>query len=73
LAKASAAERKLTYREPPYYPRPAAEALGQWALRSGKTAMAEQAFKDALVQYPADHHAEVALRALQTKPTTAGF
>jgi tetratricopeptide (TPR) repeat protein len=73
LAKASAAERKLTYREPPYYPRPAAEALGQWALRSGKTAMAEQAFKDALVQYPADHHAEMALRALQTKPTTAGF
>jgi tetratricopeptide (TPR) repeat protein len=73
IAKASAAERKLTYTEPPPYPRPASEALGQWAIRHGKTALAEQAFKEALAQYPADHHAETALRALRNKPTAAGL
>ena len=36
LAKASSAERKLTYREPPYYPRPAAEALGQSAMLTAR-------------------------------------
>ena len=74
IAKAAVAERKLTYTEPPPYPRPASEALGQWALRHGKTAMAEQAFKEALAQYPADHHAEAALRALRReRPTAAGL
>ena len=34
---------------------------------------AEKAFKDALAQYPADHHAESALRALREKPVSAGL
>ena len=37
LAAASKAERKLTYTEPPFYPRPVAEALGHLASRKGKT------------------------------------
>ncbi|HYP05484.1 MAG TPA: hypothetical protein VER03_04545 [Bryobacteraceae bacterium] len=73
IAKASAAERKLVYNEPPSYPRPASEGLGHWALRHGRTGVAEQAFKEALAQYPADHHAESALRALGAKPTAAGL
>lgn len=73
IAKASSAERKLIYTEPPPYPRPASEALGHWAMRHGKTVIAEQAFRDALEQYPADHHAETALRALRQGPTAAGF
>lgn len=73
IAKASLAERRLTYTEPPPYPRPASEALGHWAVRYGKPSVAEQAFKEALAQYPADHHAETALRALGVKPTAAGL
>jgi hypothetical protein len=43
-------------------------------MLNGKTAIAEQAFKDALSQYPADHHAETALRALRgNKPPATGF
>jgi tetratricopeptide (TPR) repeat protein len=57
LETASKAERKLTYTEPPYYPRPVAEALGQLALRSNKAAIAERAFAAALEQYPGDAHA----------------
>lgn len=57
LEAASKAERRLTYTEPPYYPRPVAEALGQFALKQGKTATAEKAFRAARQQYPADAHA----------------
>jgi hypothetical protein len=73
LAKAAEQERRLTYTEPPPYPRPAAEALGHWAMRHGKTEIAEKAFKDALAQYPADHHAESGLRALRERPVPAGL
>jgi tetratricopeptide (TPR) repeat protein len=73
IASAAERERRLVYTEPPPYPRPAAEALGHWAMRHGKTAVAEKAFKDALAQYPADHHAEAALRALREKPVAAGL
>jgi hypothetical protein len=73
LASASSKEQRLVYNEPPYYPRPAAEALGHHAMRHGKTAIAEKAFKDALAQYPADHHAEAALRALNQRSTSAGL
>jgi tetratricopeptide (TPR) repeat protein len=73
LASASARERRLVYTEPPPYPRPAAEALGHWAMRHGKSDVAEKAFKDALAQYPADHHAETALRALRDRPVPAGL
>ena len=73
IASASVREQHLVYNEPPYYPRPAAEALGHLAMRHGKADVAEKAFKEALAQYPADHHAESALRALTQKPNTAGL
>ena len=57
LEAASKAERKLTYTEPPYYPRPVAEALGHLATRNHKPAVAEKAFAAALEQYPGDAHA----------------
>jgi hypothetical protein len=42
-------------------------------MRHGKSDVAEKAFQAALDQYPADHHAETALRALREKPVTAGL
>lgn len=73
LASASSREQRLVYNEPPYYPRPAAEALGHLALRYGKTDVAEKAFREALAQYPADHHAESGLRALSQKAIPSGL
>ena len=63
LEAASTAERRLTYTEPPYYPRPVAEAMGHAALKSNKPAIAERAFRTALEQYPSDAHAEEGLKA----------
>jgi tetratricopeptide (TPR) repeat protein len=60
---ASKAERRLTYTEPPYYPRPVAEAMGHAALKNNKPAVAERAFRTALEQYPSDAHAEQGLKA----------
>lgn len=57
MQAASKAERRLTYTEPPYYPRPVAEALGHAALKNSKPDLAERAFKVALSQYPGDTHA----------------
>jgi tetratricopeptide (TPR) repeat protein len=78
LQAASKAERRLTYTEPPYYPRPAAEALGNLALKHHKTSTAEKAFRAALEQYPNDAHAEKGLRAASASPDrkvtgSAGF
>jgi tetratricopeptide (TPR) repeat protein len=63
LEAASKAERRLTYTEPPYYPRPVAEAMGHAALKNNKPALAERAFRTALEQYPSDAHAEQGLKA----------
>ena len=63
LEQASKAERRLTYTEPPYYPRPAAEAAGQTALKNHKPDVAKRAFRVALEQYPSDVHAENGLRS----------
>jgi hypothetical protein len=63
LEAASRDERRLPYTEPPHYPRPVAEALGQAALRRGDAQAAERAFRVALEQYPADYHAQSALRS----------
>jgi len=60
---ASKAERRLAYTEPPYYPRPVAEAMGHSALRNHKLAVAERSFRIALEQYPSDAHAERGLKA----------
>ena len=69
LEVASKAERRLTYTEPPYYPRPVAEAMGHAALRNNKPLVAEKSFRIALEQYPSDAHAESGLKAaLQLQP-----
>ena len=52
LQAASVAERALRYTEPPSYPRPVAESLGSKALEKGKLRVAENAFRQALEQYP---------------------
>jgi tetratricopeptide (TPR) repeat protein len=70
FAQASKAERRLTYTEPPYYPRPVAEPWGHAALRAGKQAEAERAFAIALAQYPNDAHASGQERS--SKAATAG-
>jgi len=62
LAHASRQEREMTYSEPPRYPRPVAEAMGQIALRAGMLEQAEAAFREALDQYPASARAQAGLR-----------
>jgi tetratricopeptide (TPR) repeat protein len=76
LDKASRAERVMTYSEPPMYPRPVAEALGQLMLRSGKTRQAESAFRIALEQYPASARSKSGLKETlkrANKPVEAGL
>jgi hypothetical protein len=63
---ASKAERKLTYTEPPYYPRPVAEPWGHAAQKAGKMDEARRAFRIALEQYPGDAHAVIAGEASTT-------
>jgi tetratricopeptide (TPR) repeat protein len=55
--RASNAERRLIYTEPPYYPRPVGEPWGRAALKANKTRLAQHAFQVALTQYPNDAHA----------------
>ena len=55
---ASKAERRLTYTEPPYYPRPVAEVTGRVAGKLNKPKQAARAFRIALEQYPGDTHAK---------------
>lgn len=55
---ASKAERRLTYTEPPYYPRPVAEVTGRVASGLNKPRQAARAFGIALRQYPGDTHAK---------------
>jgi tetratricopeptide (TPR) repeat protein len=55
---ASKAERRLTYTEPPYYPRPVAEVWGRVAAKANQPAVSERAFRIALEQYPSDAHAK---------------
>lgn len=74
LEQAANMERHLMYSEPPYYPRPVLEVLGEAALKNGKLPEAETAFRKALEQYPASHRAQVGLRAAlegQHKPVQA--
>ncbi len=74
LEQAANTELHLMYSEPPYYPRPVLEVLGQAALKNGKAAEAEAAFRRALEQYPASFRAQSGLRAAlerQHKPVQA--
>ncbi len=68
LEIASRAERKLTYTEPPYYPRPAAEAWGHAAYANGKKSLADKAYRAALEQYPGDTHAKPQTSSLALSP-----
>jgi tetratricopeptide (TPR) repeat protein len=63
LEHAATMERRMVYSEPPYYPRPVLEVLGQAALQHGRTVEAESAFKRALEQYPGSYRAQAGLRA----------
>jgi tetratricopeptide (TPR) repeat protein len=76
LARASREQRAMTYSEPPYYPRPVAEAMGALALRHGMLKEAASAYREALEQYPADSHATAGLRRIAelslTKPVESG-
>jgi tetratricopeptide (TPR) repeat protein len=71
LAEAADREVHLVYSEPPYYPRPVLEVLGEAALRSGKSNQAATAFKRALEQYPSSHRAQTGLRAATQNSTVA--
>lgn len=76
LEQAARMELKMIYSEPPYYPRPVLEALGQAALKNGKLTEAESAFRRALDQYPGSFRAQSGLRATlerEHKPVEAGF
>jgi tetratricopeptide (TPR) repeat protein len=61
--KASDKERAMVYSEPPYYPRPVAIPMGNLALKLKMREKAEEAFRIALEQYPANVRAESGLRA----------
>jgi tetratricopeptide (TPR) repeat protein len=65
LDNAAKMERKLRYSEPVRYPRPVAEALGEVALRHGKRAMAEAAFRTSLEELPGSARSVNGLRDAQ--------
>ena len=52
LRTAAAAERGLRYNEPTSYPRPILEVIGSQALKHSRLEQAEEAFRQALEQYP---------------------
>jgi tetratricopeptide (TPR) repeat protein len=72
LSEAADREVHLVYSEPPFYPRPVLEVLGEAAMKSGKPDQAVTAFKRALEQYPSSHRARVGLRAATPGTTVAG-
>jgi tetratricopeptide (TPR) repeat protein len=67
LQEAARDELRMAYSEPPYYPRPVLEALGEIALRNDRAAEAEAAFRRALEQYPNSYRAQTGLRAAFTR------
>ncbi|MEW5976852.1 MAG: tetratricopeptide repeat protein [Acidobacteriota bacterium] len=67
LRVASLQERALRYSEPPAYPRPVLEALGQLALRHGRLSVAEAAFHQALAQFPESTHARKGLAEIRLR------
>jgi tetratricopeptide (TPR) repeat protein len=52
LGSAAVAQRKVRYTEPPIYPRPVDEAIGEIALHAGQFSEAESAFRLSLAQLP---------------------
>ena len=75
LQAAAKMERSMRYNEPPSYPRPVLQALGEKALANGKLKVAESAFREALDQCPESSHALAGLSATlkrEGKPLSAG-
>ena len=72
LSEAADREVHLEYTEPPHYPRPVLEVLGEAAMKSGKTDQAVAAFKRALEQYPSSHRAQIGLQAAAPHGAVAG-
>lgn len=73
LSAASVAQRKLRYSEPPYYPRPVSEAIGEIALHAGQLADAESAFRLALSDLPGSSRSMKGLaEALKRDNKTSG-
>ncbi len=73
--EAARMERAMRYNEPPSYPRPVLEVLGERALADGKLQIAEAAFREALDQYPESSHALAGLSDTLKragKPLSAG-
>ncbi len=76
LRKAAEMEPRLRYNEPPLYPRPVYDALGQIALRQGNLALAESSYRKALKLYPEGAASNAGLRDVlqrQGKPLPAGM
>src|SRR5262249_27812164 len=65
LHRASDEQRKLRYSEPPFYPRPVNEALGEIALKAGKITEAQTAFRTALEDLPASSRSVKGLAATE--------
>ncbi|MBI3696114.1 MAG: hypothetical protein HY238_14885, partial [Acidobacteria bacterium] len=63
LERAAGMELALRYNEPPAYPRPLWEAMGQAALEAHQFSRAEAAFRHALEQNPGSAHAKQGLSA----------
>lgn len=72
LKRASEAQRKLRYSEPPQYPRPVNEALGEIALKAGKTHEAQTAFQTALQDLPASSRSLKGLASIKGEHKTTG-
>ena len=71
LGSAAQAQRKLRYSEPPYYPRPVNEAIGELALRAGKLSEAEAAFRMTLTDLPGSARSVAGLREAQKRGNKA--
>lgn len=68
LQQASVAERALRYNEPPFYPRPVADAWATAAQKSGNAALAAEAWRIALEQFPGFQRGEQGLAKATSQP-----
>jgi tetratricopeptide (TPR) repeat protein len=73
LGSAATGQRKLRYSEPPYYPRPVDEAIGEISLREGRLPDAEAAFRRCLTDLPGSARSVSGLReTLRRENKTSG-
>jgi tetratricopeptide (TPR) repeat protein len=72
LQKLSKRQRALTYSEPPFYPRPVAEAIARIAMDAGKLDIAAKAWQESLEQFPESFMANKGLQEIQKRQTATG-